>query len=74
MLDDSESGSSNQLVKKQGNNDVHGYVICVHSIAFGHHWLFAIFQRVYTYGVGFGVARSNLLGDARASVCGTSNR
>ena len=58
MLDDSESGSSNQLVKKQGNNDVHGYVICVHSIAFSHFWLFAMCRRVYTYGVGFGVARS----------------
>ena len=58
MLDDSESGSSNQLVKKQGNNDVHGYVIYVHSIAFGHYWLFAIICCIYTYGVGFGVARS----------------
>ena len=59
MLDASESGSSKQLVKKQSNNDVHGYVVfmplvvCKSSLA-------AYDSGIYIHtGVGFGVARSD---------------
>ena len=74
VLDVQESGSSKRIVKKQGNNDAHGYVIYVSSIAASHHWLFAMVVVYLHTGVGFGVARSYYSGDARASVRGTSNR
>ena len=74
MLDVQESGSSKRIVKKQSNNDAHGYVISVYSIATCHYWLLVIETAYLHTGVGFGVARSNYSGDARASVRGTSNR
>lgn len=40
MLDASESGSSKQLVKKQSNNDAHGYVIS--DIVVSLQWLLTI--------------------------------
>ena len=54
-----ESGSSKLVVKNKATGDAH--------------WMCNTIM-VYTYRVGFGVARSYDQGDARASMCGTSNR
>ena len=46
-----------KLVKRQGNNDAHGYVIFVPLIAVSHFWLNAIMVVYLHTSVGFGVAR-----------------
>ena len=74
VLDVQESGSSNKSVNLQSNYDAHGYVIYVSLIAASYYWLIAIVVVYLHTCVGFGVARSYLLGDARASRCGTSDR
>ena len=58
MLDLSESGSSKQLVKKQSNNDAHGYVVFMPLVVCN--LLLAVYDSgIYIHtGVGFGVARS----------------
>ena len=58
MLDTLESGSSKQLVKKQSNNDAHGYVVFMPLVVCN--LLLAVYDSgIYIHtGVGFGVARS----------------
>ena len=74
MLDALESGSFKLIVKNRATVDAHGCVISICklrriSVAF------VVTDSVYLHiGVGFGVARSDRQGDARASECGTSNR
>ena len=75
MLDDTlKSGSFNVSVKLQSNNDAHGYVVFMPAI--NMKLLLAAYNcGIYIHtGVGFGVARFDRQGDARASECGTSNR
>ena len=63
-----------QIVKLQSNNDAHGYVVFMPLIVCKL-LLAAYDSGIYIHtGVGFGVARSDYLGDARASIRGTSNR
>ena len=59
VLDTQESGNSKQQVKKQSNNDAHGYVISVNSIAVSRYRLLAVVAVYLHTGVGFGVARSD---------------
>ena len=63
-----------QIVKLQSNNDAHGYVVFMPAI--NMKLLLAAYNcGIYIHtGVGFGVARFDRQGDARASECGTSNR
>ena len=58
MLDLSESGSSKLLVKRQSNNDAHGYVVFM-PLVVCKPLLAAYDCGIYIHtGVGFGVARS----------------
>ncbi|MBO5592158.1 MAG: hypothetical protein J5913_04265 [Prevotella sp.] len=74
MLDTLKSGSFNVSVKLQSNNDAHGYVVFM-PLVVCEPLLAAYDCGIYIHtGVGFGVARFDGQGDARASECGTSNR
>ena len=73
VLDTLKSGSFIVSVKPRGNNDAHGYVLSVYIMLSAIFGFLANVPFVHT-GVGFGVARFDGQGDARASECGTSNR
>ena len=64
-----KSGSFNNLVKNKATVDAHGYVIPKPLYL---HILQVLFGCIHI-GVGFGVARFDKMGDARASTRGTSN-
>ena len=74
MLDTLKSGSFNVFVKNQINNDVHGYVVSDTVIASAAIGSDAVIVDDIHIGVGFGVARFDEQGDARASECGTSDK
>ena len=73
VLDTLKSGSFTVFVKQQSNNDAHGYVLSVHIMLLAIYGSLANVPFVHT-GVGFGVARFDGQGDAKASECGTSNK
>ena len=59
MLDPQESGSSKLIVKLQGNNDAHGYVVFM-PLVVCEPFLAVYDCGIYIHtGVGFGVARSD---------------
>ena len=72
VLDTLKSRKFPSLVKNIATVDVYGCIL------YGPHWRLPLWhcaqcRRIYIHGVGFCVARSIRLGNARASECGTGD-
>ena len=72
MLDSLKSGSFELIVKNKVTKNVHQ--VYIHDTKAGKPLLASCRNVVYIQCVGFGVARSDNQGDARASKSGTSDK